>query len=110
MKVFKSSNTSDLKNSRSNPQTTKAPNTIFDIKNTTAEYDTGTFKQLPRLREPSPEVETFENLSCDNCRTFQQKYLRSEQQRLELQEEVNRLTAKIDNIRRLQEVGVLKSQ
>ena len=46
--------------------------------------------------------------SCGRCRKFEGQYLQSENERLELKMEVHRLTDKIDMIRRLQEVGVVK--
>ena len=47
--------------------------------------------------------------ACGNCRSFKQKFFESEQKNIDLQMEVNRLTNKLNNIRRLQEIGVIQS-
>lgn len=46
---------------------------------------------------------------CDNCQTFRHKLLASRHENAELLLEMQKLTDKLDNIRRLQEVGMLNS-
>lgn len=46
---------------------------------------------------------------CDNCHNFRQKLLESRHENAEMRLEMERLTDKLDNIRRLQEIGMLNS-
>ena len=46
---------------------------------------------------------------CDNCENWKQKYISSQQENAEMRVEMARLTGKLDNIRRLQEMGMINS-
>ena len=46
---------------------------------------------------------------CNNCEEYRTRYLESKRENLDMKKEVARLTEKMDNIRRLQEMGMLNS-
>ena len=71
------------------------------------------FDLVPRIRKPTPKRKFSPEGNqlypqCASCRGYQQKYLESEQQRIDLQTEVNRVSKKIDDVRILQEAAILR--
>ena len=63
----------------------------------------------PPPKKQMKSEESEEEPYCNNCRSYKQQFFESEQKNVNLQLEVNRLTNKIDNIRRLQEIGAINS-
>ena len=107
---------------KANKSRKRPPGTTQHAQRHTVDFSQSGFDLVDRIYDPTPknrnlslnediEVEIDDDVSVntENCENYRQKYIQSIEESKELRGEVTRLSDKLNNVRRLQEMGMMSS-